>query len=504
MTVLWTVLDNSIAFILLFTGVWLVRTLLRGQLSARLHYVIWAAVLVALLIPVKLDSGINLWNLLPSRAAESIALQIKSLQPSSKGVVNESVVGDGGGQGLQTHGQPAAANNASANLPTVSGHAQPTRSDAWYPMARIDWLALLWAVWLTGMAAAILWLFPGGMRLRRQIIRCGSTDTPAWLKARARECAKVLNMRRDVRIIVQPVLAMPAVMGIFRPILAMPESVVRDGDGERVRHILMHEFSHIRRGDLIVIALLNLLSAVYWFHPLVWLCFNLIREDMETYCDNDVVNALGDGQRQEYIRTLVYFSGVGGRSRAQAALSLRDARLKMRKRIEAMFMIKKTKPAIAVPVILLVMVLLLVAAVTGCLPSEGSRAAMASPPPTATLKLDTPAAVASSTTERAATNPADAETKTPAPSPSPSATPVPTKTMKTSAPATSQWEDQYKPVLDQYRQFAADISKYAGEGNLPDWKEPWGQIAADVMLSSRNFGYALRDMDSNGTPSSFC
>lgn len=485
MTVLRTVLDNSVAFSLLFAGVWLVKTSLRKHLSARLHYVIWAAVLVSLLIPVRIES-ISLWNLLPRQTTESIIQQAKNLPPLN-GIVDGSEAGSD--EGNQPASQLGAANNASAGPPAVSGHPQPARTDPSKTAVRIDWPAFLWALWLAGMAVAILWMFVGSLRLRRHIIRCGFPETPAWLEACAQECGKALNMRRNVRIVLQPVLPMPAVMGIFHPILAMPESIVKEGNGQRVRHILMHELSHVKRGDLIVIALLNLLNAVYWFNPLVWLCFSLIRADMETSCDNDAVDALGKSQRQEYIRTLVHFSGMGGRSRMQAALSLHDAGIKMKKRIGGMFMTKKTKPAIAVPVITVVLALLLAASATGCLPVAGSTDLGG---PSASLKPDSPTTAPANTTEPAATNSPSVEPQTPEPTPSPSA-----------APEAAQWEGKYKAVLNQYREFARSFSQNGGGGSFRDWGEPWEQIAPDVIYSTRKFGYAFRDMDGNGIPELF-
>ncbi len=475
MTVLRTVLDNSIAFSLLCAGVWLVKAVLRKHLSARLHYMIWVAVLVSLLTPVRIDSGINLGNLLPRRVAQTIIEQTEKLQPLAE-IVNGSTTN--GNQGIHPNDQPAAANTAPSSLPAVSRHSQPDRTEPLNPAVRIDWSAWLWAAWLAGMAATTLRLFLGGLRLRRHIIRCSLPQTPAWLDACAQECANALNMRQRVRIVLQPVLPVPAVMGIFHPILAMPESIVEEGSAEQVRHILLHEFNHVQRGDLLVIALLNLLNGIYWFNPLIWLCFNRIRADMETSCDNDVVNVLGKSQRQEYIRTLVYFSGMGWRSRTQAALSLHDAKTKMKLRIGAMYMTKKTKPAIAAPIILLVLVLLLAVSVTGCLPTLDNSTAWPRPSAAATLEPASPTAVAVSTTGPAAT-------------------------AETPAPEASQWENQYKPVLDEYREFVKSFKQSTRLENLPDWGAPWEQTAADMMLSTRQFGYALRDMDSNGIPELF-
>jgi beta-lactamase regulating signal transducer with metallopeptidase domain len=491
------VLDNSVAFSLLFAGVWLVKKLFGKQLSARLHYTIWAAVIISLLMPVRIESGISLWNLLPKQTAESIIRQTDDLRPQNE---IESGSGSGGDERFPSQEQPSAAADAPSGRPAVTGQSEKTQDNI-RTAVHLDLSAFLRAAWLAGAAITALRLFAGGLWLRRRIVRCGC-KTPSWLESCAEEFGNALNMRLRVRIIVQPVLPTPAVMGIFHPILAMPESVVKEGSRERIRHILTHELNHVRRGDLFVIALLNLLCSIYWFNPVTWLCFRLIRADMESSCDSDAISALGVGLRQEYIRTLVYFSGIVGRSRAQAALSLNDAGIKMKKRIGAMFMTKKTKPAIAVPVILLVLVLMLAASATGCLPAPESVTAFADLPAASDQEQS------SSAPASEAANLPGAGMQTPKPSPSPSAAPdtvsqIPVTTPETPAPAEFQWENEYKPVLDKYREFAARISQSDSSADFSDMDDPWSQIAPDAMMSTRNFGYALRDMDSNGTPELF-
>ncbi len=489
MTVLWIILDNSIAFSLLFAGVWLVKALFRKQLSARMHYLVWAAVLTILLIPVRIENGIDLWSLLPEQTVASLAPQAEHMQPTG-----ETIIGSNN-QGNSTQ----ASNSTGNNTPITQGQTQQAQPSQAHPRqsAHIDLPTVLLAIWLAGIGVSLLWQILGGRRLRRQILRSGVSHTPAWLADCAKDCARTLHLQQSVRIVLQPVLPMPAVMGVFRPLLAMPEAAVQDGNKERVRHILMHEFSHVRRGDLIAIALLNLLSAVYWFNPLTWLCFSLIRADMETSCDTDVLSALGTGQRQDYIRTLIHFTGKGRRTQAQVALSLHDARIKIKKRIGGMFMTSKTKPSVAVLVVLLVIVLMVAASATGCLPVSASLASPSAPAPSESAA---PSPSAANTADPSATNAPDGET---AAETSLQTARLPVAETKAPVSTASQQETLYQPVLEQYRSFTKGLSQNKGDGSVSGLGEPWQSIAPDIMLNPGKFGYAFRDMDSNGTPELF-
>lgn len=70
-------------------------------------------------------------------------------------------------------------------------------------------------------------------------------------------------------------------------------------------------------------------------------------------------------------------------------------------------------------------------------------------------------------------------------------------------PAASKWETAYAPVLAQYREFAEKFSQGGNNADFSSWDDPWDVIAPDYSYSSKKAGYALRDIDSNGTPELF-
>jgi TonB family protein len=57
-----------------------------------------------------------------------------------------------------------------------------------------------------------------------------------------------------------------------------------------VRLVLHHELEHIRRGDWIVQLLGEILRAVYWFNPLVWIVCRRLRYESEHACDDAVLS----------------------------------------------------------------------------------------------------------------------------------------------------------------------------------------------------------------------
>lgn len=81
------------------------------------------------------------------------------------------------------------------------------------------------------------------------------------------------------------------VFGIFRPVVIVPRSVMRELDPQQLRSILAHEACHIHRRDNLTAAVHKCVEVLFWFHPLVWwVGANMLRE-REVACDESVIDA---------------------------------------------------------------------------------------------------------------------------------------------------------------------------------------------------------------------
>jgi beta-lactamase regulating signal transducer with metallopeptidase domain len=71
-----------------------------------------------------------------------------------------------------------------------------------------------------------------------------------------------------------------------------------------LRHILLHELAHIKRGDLHVHALFILLQILYWLHPLLWFVRRRLQYLRELCCDATVAGVLRE-ETANYRETLL-------------------------------------------------------------------------------------------------------------------------------------------------------------------------------------------------------
>lgn len=128
-----------------------------------------------------------------------------------------------------------------------------------------------------------------------------------------------------------PKVSTPAVYGILRPRIILPESC---RESEALDLIVLHERRHIRRLDNLWRVLAFLTAAIHWFNPASWLFLRLYLEDAELACDESVLSKLSADQHKRYAHALlnaregktVFASGFGGakvRTRIERILSYR-------------------------------------------------------------------------------------------------------------------------------------------------------------------------------------
>ncbi len=162
-------------------------------------------------------------------------------------------------------------------FPSESAAPQPEGLSA--GAARVPSRERLKAFWrLFVSIAAGVWLFGCFVRLTFTLIRsvgCWKAITtaarpaPPELLESLDRLTQRLRIRRRVRLLVSATRIGPAVVGLFRPMIVLPEVIVAGRPASELEPILAHELIHVRRGDLWVGCLQTLTSGLWWFHPLV-------------------------------------------------------------------------------------------------------------------------------------------------------------------------------------------------------------------------------------------
>lgn len=81
----------------------------------------------------------------------------------------------------------------------------------------------------------------------------------------------------------------PAVGGLLRPHVSLPDGIDRLLTGPELDAVLVHEVAHAKRRDNLIRLLHEIGACIFWFHPFVWMTSARIALYRELSCDESVV-----------------------------------------------------------------------------------------------------------------------------------------------------------------------------------------------------------------------
>jgi beta-lactamase regulating signal transducer with metallopeptidase domain len=160
----------------------------------------------------------------------------------------------------------------------------------------IDWMRLLVVIWLAGSVATL-----GVSAIRicrfRRVLREARPAAPE-LQEWAHDLALDLGLRRPPAIWWVDGRVSPLVWALdARARVIIPFPLWKSLDDRQRTTLLVHELAHLRRGDHHVRILELVVTALYWWHPVLWWVRQALRDVEEQCCDAWVVWAFPDAAK---------------------------------------------------------------------------------------------------------------------------------------------------------------------------------------------------------------
>ena len=146
-----------------------------------------------------------------------------------------------------------------------------------------DWALAAGMIWTAGAVFCLGRAAVGGLRLRRRVALACKTEDGCYT------CAGVTA---------------PFTLGLLHPRIYLPA----DLQGEARRAVLLHERTHIRRGDCLTKPLYYLVVCLHWWNPLAWLAFAQFEHAMECACDEAAIRGCTAAQRSLYCESLLRYA----------------------------------------------------------------------------------------------------------------------------------------------------------------------------------------------------
>ena len=226
----------------------------RGNRAAVRHALLAAIFGVILLLPIAsvvmppLHVGVPVG--VESRAALPLLVSVRDAEPS------------------------ATSADASHRNPLVAPRA-----------SKLSFSNLLLAGWAAGAA---LFLFPvvTGLWQIRSLRRSGLP----WRRGQSvvETLALEAGIHRRVEVLLHEALRGPMTCGVVHPVIVLPWDA-ENWNQEDLNRAIVHELEHVRRRDSVSGCLARVASAVYWFHPMVWIAWRRLVLEAERSCDDAVL-----------------------------------------------------------------------------------------------------------------------------------------------------------------------------------------------------------------------
>ena len=331
-----TLLKMSIYGAVIILAIILIRAITLHKLPKKTFLILWSVALLRLLVPFEIASEYSVYSLVPDEVTEQFSDTLLSEQTKEAGntapgsnVPNDEVLSleeaiqnlpqsQYKDQEISSSNETEADQNTdnpiylptedfttnAISLPNVEPNSpadvvdiiikeQPTSA---------DWLfnSPIHVAWLIGtLLCAAFFLF---FYIRAYVEFTDATPvTDEYAKDFLRHhwTNRVIYLRQSDKI------SAPLTYGIFRPVILLPKKMDWENH-DQLDYVLYHEFTHIRRFDMIPKLLVAVALCLHWFNPLVWAMYYFFNRDIELSCDECVVKYYEENHtKADYARALI-------------------------------------------------------------------------------------------------------------------------------------------------------------------------------------------------------
>ncbi len=251
----------------------LVKLITKKYFSSGWHYYMWLVVLLVMVLPVRFN--------LPERAQPvqnketvSKASDMPTYQIVWRHIETSEIV---------SKNKIQEANNSIEDLKN-------------FVESKIDIISFAW------FAIAVLLLsakVSGYILFRCRIMRNSENFS----------CPELKNFtKRKVIVRKSSITRSPIMMGIFKPVLVLPDVLLTS---EQLDNILAHEMTHFRRNDILYKWFVAFVKCIHWFNPMTYFVSRQVNIWCEISCDLAVVEQMNKEEEISYINTILALLSTG-------------------------------------------------------------------------------------------------------------------------------------------------------------------------------------------------
>lgn len=294
----------------------LVNKLFKKKLPVSWHYYIWLIVMIRLLVPAFITVSVE-----PKEAAiVSQAKNILQMETPANTIPT-----------IDSYGEMTVTQTS--DIQTDDQIISPSVKDTAANIVNQVFQANnLWILWLSIAAILIGYKFSSyflyARKLKASFILPSEYEINIFSKQK-----ESLNMRGNIAFFKNKQTQTPFAMGLFNLMAILPDKEYSD---TQLNYIFHHELTHINRHDIAVKWLYEIVKAVHWFNPFVYVASRNASFYCEASCDAKVLKDRTTNERKEYGMTILDLISQAVNPKTPMCISMHSNRSNLKKRIQYM------------------------------------------------------------------------------------------------------------------------------------------------------------------------
>ena len=158
---------------------------------------------------------------------------------------------------------------------------------------------VVFSIWMAVTGVLFLLFMINYMRSRKHVNEAMPSNNDY-----ARRWLRHQRIRRKVRLLSFDRITSPVTVGVLSPRIILPKTMEADR-GKRLNYVLFHEMIHIRRFDIVWKLLSMIAVCIHWYNPFVWIMYKQFNKDIETACDEGVIEVFGNEAKPDYAYAII-------------------------------------------------------------------------------------------------------------------------------------------------------------------------------------------------------
>ncbi len=335
------ILQMSLSGAVLILAVVVLRTLAMKRLPKDTFLILWGIVLLRLTVPYSVPSELSVYSWIEKNMNGRFNDISVIKQPVDNHGIDSMGINIGMNNMNDNSTQESPAQNHALDKNDTSVVKKPDHNSRRFVSSSL----ICMVVWCVGMLSCMIYFTVLYLRCRFEFQTALPVENPFaqhWLAEHPHRCPAIRQSDK---------ISTPLTFGIWRPVILMPKNTDWENT-QQLEYILMHEYIHICRYDVLSKLLATYALCVHWFNPFVWIMYILFNRDVEISCDEHVVRCFGENAKSVYAKILIQMEAQ--RSNIRTYLPLGSGFLfkigdnAMEERITAIMKIKKKSLSAAV------------------------------------------------------------------------------------------------------------------------------------------------------------